>query len=348
MRKEIFRMSGEEALALLARSPVVHIATLDGDGAPILRTVHGVVVDGGLAFHGAPAGEKMAAIGRPAVVSAEETVAVIPSYFFDPTLACPATTYYRSVQVHGVLEQVDDRHAKARALQALMRKYQPEGGHAIIEADDPRYRKQVDGILIVRVGLATIDGKGKLGQNRKPEEMARVLAQLWGRGLPGDPAAIETLRRANPDTPTPEFLRGPAGARLCCALGPGDLDGAMALLVDQYWNVGLTPAALARAQPGSTAWVGAHDEHGRLVATARAVTDTGKFAYVGDVAVAPQWRGRGLGSAVVRLLLGHPQVRGARAVGLRTRDMQGFYARFGFGPPRPSASTEMQLIREPT
>lgn len=341
-------MSDDEARALLARSPVVHLATVDAEGRPILRTVHGVVVDGALAFHGAPAGEKMAALGRPVVASAEESVAVVPSYFFDPTLACPATTYYRSVQVHGVLERVDDRHAKARVLQALMRKYQPEGGHAAIEADDPRYRKQVEGILIVRIGLAAIDGKAKLGQNRKPEEMARVLAQLWQRGLPGDPAAIEVLRRGNPEAPTPEFLRAPAGARLCCALGPADLDGAVALLVDQYWNVGVTPAALARAQPGSAAWVGAHDEHGRLVATARAVADAGKFAYLFDVAVAPEWRGRGLGSAVVGLLLDHPQVREARVVGLRTRDMQSFYARLGFGPPRPSASTEMQRIREPT
>lgn len=341
-------MPADEALALLARSPVVHLASVDTEGRPILRTVHGVVVDGALAFHGAPAGEKMAAIGRPAVVSAEETVAVIPSYFFDPTLACPATTYYRSAQVHGALEQVEDRHAKARVLQALMRKYQPEGGHATIEADDPRYRKQVDGILIVRVALTRVDGKGKLGQNRKPEEMARVLEQLWQRGLPGDPSAIEVLRRGNPGTPTPEFLRGPAGARLCCALTPADLDGALDLLRDHDWNVGVAPAALARAHTGATAWVGAHDQDGRLVATARAISDSGKFAYVGDVAVAPAWRGRGVGAAVVRLLLAHPQVRGARAVGLRTRDMQGFYTRLGFGPPRASGSTEMQWIREST
>ena len=131
-------MADAEALALLERSPLVHLATTDAEGGPILRTVHGVVVDGALAFHGAPAGEKLAALGRPVVAGAEETIAVIPSYFFDPTLACPATTYYRSAQLHGVLEEVTDRHAKARVLAALMRKYQPEGGHAPIDADDPR------------------------------------------------------------------------------------------------------------------------------------------------------------------------------------------------------------------
>ena len=337
-------MPEAEAVALLARSPVVHLASSDEEGAPVLRTVHGVVVDGALMFHGAPAGEKLRTMGRRVVASAEETVAVIPSYFFDPTLACPATTYYRSVQVHGVLEPVDDRHLKARALAELMRKYQPEGGHAPIDADDPRYRKQVDGILIARVAASRIDGKGKLGQNRRPEEMGRVLAQLWRRGLPGDPAAIEVLRRGNPGAATPEFLQAPAGARLCCALAPEDVAGAVALLAGEYWNVGVGRETLARVQLAASAWVGAHDEQGRLIATARAVGDGGKLAYLLDIAVAPAWRRRGLGGAVVRLLLDHPQVRDSRVIRLRTRDMQGFYARFGFAPTSPGAGTEMQRI----
>ena len=191
-------MDRGEAVALLERAGVVHLASTTAEGAPVLRTVHGVVVDGVLAFHGAPAGEKLAALGRKVVAAAEETIAVIPSYFFDPTLACPATTYYRSAQLHGVLEEVTDRHAKAAVLAALMRKYQPEGGHAPIDADDPRYRKQVEGILIVRVGQATIDGKGKFGQNRKPDELLSVLTQLWKRGLGGDPAAIDKLRELDP------------------------------------------------------------------------------------------------------------------------------------------------------
>ncbi len=340
-------MPTEAAMAVLARSPVVHLAAVDEAGAPVLRTVHGVVVDGALAFHGAPAGEKMRAMGRPVVVSAEETVAVIPSYFFDPELACPATTYYRSVQVHGVLEDVDDVHFKARVLEALMVKYQPEGGYVTITADDPRYRKQVEGILIVRVAPTSIDGKGKLGQNRRPDELLRVLEQLWRRGLPGDAAAIDAIRRANPAVPTPAFLAAPAGARLSCALDRTDLDAAVDLLVDEYWNVGVSREAIARALLGSGAWVGAHDEAGRLIAMARAVGDGSKFAKLYDVVVAPAWRGRGLGRAVVRLVLDHPIVRDARKVHLRTRDAQSLYAGFGFValPPAPAPSTDMELLR---
>ena len=68
--------------------------------------------------------------------------------------------------------------------------------------------------------------------------------------------------------------------------------------------------------------------------------------------VAPAWRGRGLGQAVTRLLLNHPQVRGARRIMLGTRDAQALYARFGFIdrerlPPRGFASTDMVLVRAP-
>jgi nitroimidazol reductase NimA-like FMN-containing flavoprotein (pyridoxamine 5'-phosphate oxidase superfamily)/ribosomal protein S18 acetylase RimI-like enzyme len=350
MRKEIYRMSRDEALALLARAPVVHLATTNGAGEPILRTVHAVVSGGALAFHGAPAGEKLEALGRAAVLSAEEVVAPIPSYFVDPERACPATTFYRSAQVHGVLEPVEDAEEKARVLAALMAKLQPEGGHVPVDATHPLYRKAVAGLLIVRVSLECVDGKAKLGQNRRPEELAVIFERLWARGLPGDARAIEAVRAANPTAPTPHFLAAPPGVRLDCALGPDDVAAAVELLRPAYWNAGVSLEVMARAQLGASAWVGARDEGGRLVATARAVSDGVKWAAVFDVAVAPDWQGRGIGQAVVRLLLDHPSVRGARRVWLATRDAQSFYARFGFvdgtlQPRRSYPTYEMVLER---
>lgn len=347
MRKEVFRSPRDAALALLARSRTVHLATTTAAGDPILRTVHGVLVDDALCFHGAPAGEKLDALGRPAVVSADEIVAELPSYFFDPERACPATTYYRSVQVHGLLEEVTDPSSKARALQALMEKYQPEGGHVPITEGDPRYRKAVDGILIVRVGLERLDGKDKLGQNRSPDELARVLECLWRRGLAGDPAAIEAVRAANPRTPDPPFLRAPAGARLCCAVDHADADAAAALLADTYWNTDVPADRIARAHRGAGAWVGAHDERGALIASARAVGDGAKWVDLRDVIVDPAWRGRGLGEALVRLLLDHPFVRRAHAVHLHTRDAMPFYARFGFGPAPQNPNHAMRRLAAP-
>jgi GNAT superfamily N-acetyltransferase len=148
-----------------------------------------------------------------------------------------------------------------------------------------------------------------------------------------------------------------------CALGEaGDLDRAADLLADAYWNDDMPREAVRRAHLGSSAWVGARDEEGRLVATARAAGDVGKRVWVYDVMVAPDWRGVGLGEAVVRLLLDHPAVRHARRVYLRTRDAQPFYARMGFEDrleaearqlagsrlaERPWPATDMVLLRAP-
>src|SRR5690348_4951663 len=118
MRREIFRMPDPDAVALLARARVLHLATTTPEGEPVLRALDGAVSDGAFVFHGAPAGEKAACLGRPAVISAEEVVAHVPSWFTDPERACPATTFYRSAQAHGRLERVDDLASKARALAA--------------------------------------------------------------------------------------------------------------------------------------------------------------------------------------------------------------------------------------
>jgi nitroimidazol reductase NimA-like FMN-containing flavoprotein (pyridoxamine 5'-phosphate oxidase superfamily)/GNAT superfamily N-acetyltransferase len=362
MRKEIYRMDRDEAVRFLARAPMIHVASTTPSGAPILRTVHGVVVDGAVAFHGAPAGEKMEAVGREAVVSAEEVIASIPSYFIDPERACPATTYFHSVQVHGPLEEVTDPAAKARVLDALMTKYQPEGGHVPIDADHPLYRKPVAGLLVLRVLLERLDGKAKLGQNRGPAELGQVLEGLWQRGLPDDPRAVDLVRAANAERlaqagmplAVPPFLAAPEGVTLLCAPAPHHAEQAAALLADAYWNQGLSPATIAAAHLGATAWVAALDTRGDLIGSARAISDRAKRAWIYDVIVTPAWRKHALGRALVRLLLDHPAVRHVATVHLHTRDQQRFYEKFGFvvtshTPPTPGGPSfprsEMLLTR---
>jgi ribosomal protein S18 acetylase RimI-like enzyme/nitroimidazol reductase NimA-like FMN-containing flavoprotein (pyridoxamine 5'-phosphate oxidase superfamily) len=356
-RERFFRMAAAEALELLAAAPVMHLASTTADGAPLVRTLHGVVVDDGLCFHAAPVGEKAEALGRPVVLSAEEIVATVPSYFVDPERACPATTLYRSVQVHGRLEAIEPPFEKARVLAALMQKYQPEGGYVPFDPAHPQYAelydKQVAALWIGRVRLdpEAVDGKSKLAQNRSPEERTRLCERLWARGVDGDVRAIELIRAANRDLPTPAFLQCPPPLTLHCALGRRDLDAAVALLQDEYWNVGRhPPERIAASLLGSTAWVGARDGDGRLVASARATSDGHKVAWIYDVVVAPAWRRQGLGRAVTRLVLDHPRVRGAATVFLQTRDAQPLYRQLGFieaaeAPPLPFVKTDMLRIQ---
>lgn len=346
VRHPRYHMTTDQALAYLAGAPYVHLASTTADGAPVLRAVHGVVVDGWLAFHGAPDGEKLEILGRPCVVSAEEIVAEIPSYWLDPERACPATTYYLSAQAHGIVEEVADVAWKARALQALMARYQPEGGHAPITADDPRYRAAVKGLLVARVPLDRVTGKAKLGQNRKADDLGRVVAALWQRGRPGDLRAIELVRAANPGVPAPPSLAAPDGVDLVCHLDAATADEVAALLAGAYWTDGIPADRLAGAQLAASAWVGARDRDGRLIGSARALSDRTRRAYLYDVVVAPAWRGRGVGQALVRALLDHPAVRDTSWVWLATKDAASLYERFGFQEVAPDAVWRYpQLVR---
>lgn len=352
MRKEVYRMGDNEARALVAAANVIHLASVKPDGTPLLRTLNAVVVDGAVCFHGAPAGEKIEALGRPTVVSAERVIASIPSYFIDPERACPATTLYLSAEAHGTLEEVTDARIKARVIDALMAKYQPEGGHVPIDIDHPLYAKPIRGLLVAQLRLDRIDGKAKVAQNRTPQERTRLCEKLWQRGAPGDAEALETILAFNPDTPLPSFLQGPHDTRLIASVQPTEADRAAELLDGAYWNGDVTRTELAAAHLGSQAWVGARDSNGTLVATARALSDGAKHAWIYDVMVAPEWRNRGLGFAVVKLALEHPAVRTARKVHLGTRDAHGLYRKFGFideseMPPRGYTSSTMHLARPP-
>jgi GNAT superfamily N-acetyltransferase/nitroimidazol reductase NimA-like FMN-containing flavoprotein (pyridoxamine 5'-phosphate oxidase superfamily) len=333
MRKAIYEMPQAAALALLRRAPWVHVAGIGEDGAPVLRVVNGVVFeDRWLVFHGADAGEKVGIVGREVVVSAHEPVAQIPSHFVDPELACPATTWYLSAQVRAVLERVDDPARKAAILSALMERFQPEGGYAPITAQDPRYRRVVDKLLVCQVPLDRLVGKGKLGQNRTPAQLGRILSGLWARGESGDPRAMALLLEANEAVVLPPLLS--AGGGLVrwspCLYREDELGEAAALLATQYWQLGVGhEERMARLR--ASVCVGARcAETGGVVVFGRAYSDEAGCAWVHDVVVAPAWRGRGLGEAVMRLLLDHPRVRGVRRVRLGTRDAQGLYEGLGF------------------
>lgn len=334
MIKPCFAMSEPEALAVLGRIGVLRIAASTADG-PLLRTVDGVVHDGALCFHGADRGHKLDLLGQEVMVAAEEVVAHLPSWFFDERRACPATTYYRSVHAWGTVERVTEPRAKAAVLQALMERLQPEGRHLRVTADDPLYAGVLDGLLVARIRPTRIVGKAKLGQHKGAAVIVRALDGLWQRGAPGDLAALRVVREAHPARPMPPWMRGPADTTFEVAPDTREVEAVVELLAGQYWNEGVDRTRIRAAHLASPAWIVAKDSQGTVVATARALSDDAKAALVYDVAVRADLQGRGLGHALMALMLQHPRVRHARRVVLRTRDAQGFYAKLGFSAYEP-------------
>lgn len=67
------------------------------------------------------------------------------------------------------------------------------------------------------------------------------------------------------------------------------------------------------------------------VGFSRVVTDYGQFAYLCDVYVLAEHRGRGLGHALVAAVLGHPGLQNLRRIALDTAS-PGFYESMGFRP----------------
>jgi GNAT superfamily N-acetyltransferase len=75
----------------------------------------------------------------------------------------------------------------------------------------------------------------------------------------------------------------------------------------------------------------------RQVGFARVVTDYATFAYVGDVFVVPEHRGRGVSKLLMQAILTHPELQGLRRILLATRDAHGLYSQFGFKALRNAA-----------
>ncbi|HEX3720612.1 MAG TPA: GNAT family N-acetyltransferase [Verrucomicrobiae bacterium] len=68
------------------------------------------------------------------------------------------------------------------------------------------------------------------------------------------------------------------------------------------------------------------------VGFARAITDFATMAYIADVFVVPEHRGRGVSKMLVRAIVKHPELQGLRRLLLATQDAHGLYAQFGFQP----------------
>jgi GNAT superfamily N-acetyltransferase len=111
---------------------------------------------------------------------------------------------------------------------------------------------------------------------------------------------------------------------------PGRLDrGAIhAFLRTSYWAAGIDRVTMDRAIENSLPF-GLYTSEGAQAGFARAVTDTARFAWLADVFVLSEHRGRGLGVWLVETVLSHPDVSGLRVV-LGTSDAHTLYERFGF------------------
>lgn len=117
---------------------------------------------------------------------------------------------------------------------------------------------------------------------------------------------------------------------------PGRVDRPAVLdaLRATYWAETLTAEALDRAIENSIS-IGIYTEpSGRTVGFGRVVSDLATFAWLSDVVVLEDFRGRGLGAWMTACLMSHPDLQGLRRWMLATRDAHAMYRRLGFEDPQ--------------
>ncbi|MFD3538409.1 GNAT family N-acetyltransferase [Streptomyces sp. NPDC058662] len=125
----------------------------------------------------------------------------------------------------------------------------------------------------------------------------------------------------------------PAGYEI--STDPARLDAALIhrwLSEDSYWALGRSRAKQDSAIAHSLNFGVYESASGAQHGYARVVTDMTTFGWLCDVFIAPDARGKGLGTALARAVREHLEPYGLRRILLATADAHEVYAQVGFTP----------------
>lgn len=107
-----------------------------------------------------------------------------------------------------------------------------------------------------------------------------------------------------------------------------DLEAICDFLSRAYWAQGRPREKIELSLKNSLAF-GIYDGI-RQIGLARVVTDYATVAWLCDVFIHEDYRGRGIGKWLMASLISHPQLKGLRRFLLATRGAHGLYSQFGF------------------
>ncbi len=145
----------ETIIAILERSPVGRIATVNQKGFPVIKPVNYVYLDGRIYLHSSAKGEKIEDIqrGSPVCFEVDEPIA----FAVAGGSACEASYYYRSVLIKGKAAFVEGRDKKMKILERMTEKYQPERRAGAIPGEI------LEKTALVEILIKEITGKENLG-----------------------------------------------------------------------------------------------------------------------------------------------------------------------------------------
>jgi GNAT superfamily N-acetyltransferase len=101
-------------------------------------------------------------------------------------------------------------------------------------------------------------------------------------------------------------------------------------LSKSYWAENIPLETIRRSIEGSLCFSVVYLNH--QVGFARVITDEATFAYLADVFIDENFRGKGLSKWLMEVIISYPTLQGLRRFMLATRDAHGLYKQFGFEP----------------
>jgi hypothetical protein len=163
----------------LNQEHVGRISSIDENGYPQIIPMNFVFLNNSIYMHSHTRGEKIDNIYRNNKVGFEvdRELEFLPSYFEDPKDASLADTFYISVVIKGKAFVITDREEKTLALNALMEKYQPEGGYEQINST----MRVLDGVAVIKIVPDLLNGKYKIGQHMQVEKRKDLAEKILHR-----------------------------------------------------------------------------------------------------------------------------------------------------------------------
>ncbi|MCB1191545.1 MAG: pyridoxamine 5'-phosphate oxidase family protein [Leptospiraceae bacterium] len=196
MRRNEFESNDKNKLEIfLKETKIGYLNILTPDGFPRSIPLNFVYSNDSIFFHGALDGEKFLQIQNlsPVTFHANRPYSMIPSYWVAKDYACPATTFFRSADLHGNIEILSDEEQKATILQMFMEKYQPEGGYKPIRLEDSLYRKSILETAVCCMTIERFSLKEKFGQNKSVEFRKKLIDLLKERNHGDDLLAAKEI-----------------------------------------------------------------------------------------------------------------------------------------------------------
>jgi len=83
----------------------------------------------------------------------------------------------------------------------------------------------------------------------------------------------------------------------------------------------------------------------KQIGFARIATDYVVFAYIMDVFILPEYRGRGYSKQLMKTVLENPELQKCKTWMLKTLDAQGLYKKFGFTELKNSEKVMERLLK---